>query len=89
MLESRKNLPPVVLWNRVRCTCQVQGIVVVSSSIADIVHRISFAGIDVIFREGEITGSELLWSFDERSTKASFDVELDVAVEEPDTYICQ
>jgi hypothetical protein len=74
VLGSRRSLPPVVLRNRVRCTCQVQGIVVVASSIANIVHRISLASIDMVLGESEIAGSELLWSFDKRSAKPSFDV---------------
>jgi hypothetical protein len=84
-----QNSPPVILWNRVRYTCQVQGIVVVAGSVTDIVHGIRLAGIDMVCRKGESTGSELLWSFDESSTKASFDMELNVAVEEPDTCIYQ
>ena len=89
MFISLGNLPPVILWDRAGCACQVQGVVVVASSIANIIHGISLAGIDMVCRKGETTGSKLLWSLDERSAKASFDMELDVAVEEPDTYICQ
>jgi hypothetical protein len=84
-----QSLPPVILWNRVRYTCQVQGIVVVAGSITDIVHGIGLAGIDMVCRKGKATGSELLWSFDKSSAKASFDMELNVAVEEPDTWIYQ
>jgi hypothetical protein len=43
----------------------------------------------MVFWESEIAGSQLLWSFDERSAKASFNMELDMAMEEPDTWICQ
>jgi hypothetical protein len=86
---SLENLPPVILRDRAGCACQIQGVVVVASSIADVIHGISFAGIDMVCRKTEATGSKLLWSLDERSAKASFDMELDVAVEEPDTYICQ
>lgn len=86
VFASMGSLPPVVLWNRVRCTCQVQSVVVVPSCITHIVHRISLASIDMVFRQGEVTGCEFFRGFDESSAKASFDVELNVTVEEPDTY---
>lgn len=85
MFKSLESLPPVILWDRAGRIRQVQGVVVVASSIADIIHGISLAGIDMVCRKGEATGSEFLWSLDERSAKASFNMELDVAVEEPDT----
>lgn len=43
----------------------------------------------MICRESKVTGSEFLRSFYKGSGKASFDVELDMAVEEPDTCLCQ
>jgi hypothetical protein len=43
----------------------------------------------MVCRKSKTTGSKLLWSLDESSTKASFDMKLNVAVEEPNTWICQ
>jgi len=86
---SLENLPPVILWNCVWCACQIEGIVIVASSVTNVVHGIRLAGIDMVSRKSETATSELFWSFDEGSAEASFDVELDVAVEEPDAYACQ
>lgn len=81
-----KSSPPIDCWDRSGRACQVQSIVVVASSIAYVIHRISLAGVDMICRESEVTGSEFLLSFYKGSAEASFNVELNVAVEEPNTY---
>lgn len=89
MFNHSKNLPPIVLWDRGGRACQIQGIVIIASSIANVIHRVSLAGVDMIRWESKFAGSELLRSFYKGSAEASFDMELDVAVEQPDTYLCQ
>lgn len=89
VVDFSKSLPPIILRDRGGRACQIQGIVVIASSIANVIHRISLAGVDMICRESKTAGSELLRSFYKGSAKSSFDVELNVAMEEPDTYLCQ
>jgi len=43
----------------------------------------------VVSRKSETAGSELFWSFDEGSAESGFNMELDVAMEEPDAYARQ
>ncbi|KAG9938355.1 hypothetical protein KCU98_g147, partial [Aureobasidium melanogenum] len=87
VVDFSKSLPPIILWDRGGRACQIQGIVVIASSIANVIHRISLAGVDMICRESKAAGSEFLRSFYKGSAEAGFDVELNVAVEEPDTYL--
>lgn len=67
-------------------TSQIERIVRIASRVTMILHRVGLASFVVVMRDVEFRVGEYFRGFDDGSREAGHDVELDVAMEQPDAY---
>lgn len=65
---------------------QIERVVRIGSSVPAILHRVGLASFVVVMRDGRFGIDEYFRSFDDGSREARHDVELDVAMEQPNAY---
>lgn len=65
-------------------TRQVEGILRVAGRVASRQHGIGLADVEVVLRDGQARGFDVVGRLDDGGGEAADNVELDVAVEQPD-----